>query len=154
MPSTTYYVREGDGFVPVTENCGDMVRSLTQGSYLLTVDPGNSTSIKKLDVEYSIFDATAEVLRDDLIKLLVFELDATPNPKPLTHEQLTAWENLKHSFGNQMCSLEHKSIQSVVDSFLSVIKSKCQSVYEHPVLKQEHNRFKTLLKIAETNKPS
>lgn len=139
---TTLYRKEGTGFVPAAES--EVSDSLPEGVHIIKVSPGQQSRVFNVDPEYALYAATSFALRDELVKVLMRHLDARPSETPITEQQQAAWENLKNSFGSQLCMLQYDSAVGVIDGFLKELEARAIEHLEHPAVVEQYEKMKTL----------
>jgi len=121
----TFYEKIGKRYYPVKEYDEELISSLAEGSYLITIKPG-SKNIRKASLETKEeFEILATLIKyeKELFHVLIEESKMRPNKEPLTKKQNQAWINLEKSFGGSVCTLQGKSWQEIIDKLhLSIIE--------------------------------
>ena len=108
MTKKIYYEKVGRRYVPVAEYDSDYLDSFPKGNHLVMCYPGGSSRRFNIDPAYAPMIAAGRVAGDAISKHImdVSALRPRQDRKPLTPEQLAAWQNLAALMGEERYALE------------------------------------------------
>jgi len=119
----TLYRKIGKRYYPVREEVGP--DSFPDGAHLVIVSPGGTRTIKySIDPPYSELLAAAEVMRDEMVGVLIKEGKTVGHGKDeLTKEQVKVWEEWNRVCGG--CgTVKYLSAVEVVDAGINALIKK------------------------------
>lgn len=131
--NTIFYEKIGNKYVPLKEYDERIWRSFSEGEFLVHSRPG-SLGVRKIKAESKEeFEVLATLIKyeDEVYKNLQTNIQVSP--KPITKEQVKAWENLEKKLKNK-ATLTYPSYQDMMDELKKSIINKLMSTKKHKLL--------------------
>lgn len=116
---TTLYEKRGRRYYPVAEE--RRWDAFTKGAHLVVCTPGFQTTRHNIDLDHAGLLAAAEPLREQITKLVMEKLSMRPSKRPVTQQQLEAWEAFRSAMGNDGYIVEYLSAAELADAVVELI---------------------------------
>jgi hypothetical protein len=142
-----YYEKIGRKYIPVKEYDSDFMDSYPQGAHLVVCKLGSTSKKYSIDPDYAAMIAAGTVAQDAICDAIIKASELKPTKQPLTTEQVTAWNNLKKSFGDDMCGLQGVSTYECVDAGIKAMMVAAEQLMKNPVVKNAFEQFLLVAKL-------
>jgi len=150
--SKTFYEKQGDEFVPVSEYNSDLMDSLTEGAHLIMCYPGGCTKVHNIDPDYAGLIAASYVAREAMCDAIFEANQFKPARVPLTKRQKDAWDKFNKEMGDDICMLQHSSIFDIADAGVKALQKQAHMLYCNPAVRIAYEQFILVCELAkETN---
>jgi hypothetical protein len=149
-----YYIKEGRKYVPVSEYDTDLLDSLPKGTHIIMSYPGGKSTRFNIDPNYAAMIAAGRVA-EDAISRVIMEKSAMRVPekeKPLTPEQLDAWEKLAKAFGKERYALEFCSYREAAEAGVQAMMEEAEKLLTNPAVKNAWNNFMLICELTKDKK--
>ncbi len=147
MTKKIYYEKKGRRYVPVSEYDSDFIDAFSKGTHLVMVYPGGSSRRYNIDPNYAALIAAGRVAEDAISSALMqateirLPREIRDKPKPMTPEQIQAWENLVKAFGDEAKRLEWASIRECAEAGVQAMQEEADKLMSNPSVRKAYERF-------------
>jgi len=121
--STTYYIKRGRRYIPVSEYDYGLTSALPEGSHLITVTPGFKTTVFNVDPANREVLAVIEKHKNELCRILLKASEMRPM-LPLNPKQRDAWAALQKALGSRVATLSVDSANDIINAFTNAIQKE------------------------------
>lgn len=121
---TTYYEKRGRRYVPVMEAVTHW--GLPEGSYLVQVTPGSTTTKYHVNPDYAAVEAALMTLEDAMVEAMLQESKLRPSSVPMSAEEIAAWEVFRTVLHGREIVMYSPSIHNVVQAGINVLRDKLE----------------------------
>ena len=149
-----YYEKVGRRYVPVAEYDNDLLDSFTKGTHLVMVYPGGSSRRYNIDPNYAAMIAAGRVAEDAISKTIM-EASALRVPerhRPLTPEQLQAWEALSKAMGDERYALEWCSYREAAEAGVNAMMKEAEQLLSNPIVRKSFEKFLMICELTKEHK--
>lgn len=150
MKKTVFYKKVGRKYEPVSEYDQDLLDAFTKGTHLVQVYPGGSSRRYNIDPNYAAMIAAGRVA-EDAISRVIMEKSALRVPekdKPLTPEQLEAWQKLAATFGKERYALEWCSYREAAEAGVEAMMAEAEKLMKHESVRKAYEHFQLMCQLA------
>lgn len=151
-PTTTFYKKVDDHFVPVSEYDPELTDSFPYGSTLIVVKQGSRSYKYNVDPAIAPTIAALTYAKDKMSAKLVEASEAKPKHTPITESQRQAVDHLKKEFGLDMFYISFPSANDIVDAGMAELTLEIEKLLSVPAVKKAYDNFMLLAKLAYENK--
>jgi hypothetical protein len=144
---TIFYKKEGRKYVPVYEYDQELMDALPKGDHLVSVYPGGSNRRYNIDPNYAAMIAAGRVAEDVICEELRKASDLRPRNKPITPEQLAAWQHLVEVFGPEAELLEWPSAREATERAVKAMQAEAEKLMQHPSVKKAYEHFQLVCNL-------
>ena len=148
---TVFYRKEGRKYIPVSEYDSEFTDSHRYGNYLVTSTPG-SLSRRPIDPAFVLMHAATVYGEDTLADALRKNSAARPERKPLTQEQIDAWNALNAAFAGDAQALEWPAAYDAVRAVGNELVKQAAELLENPAVKNAYDEFMLICKLTKETK--
>ena len=128
--SRVFYEKRGRRYYPVAESDPDAIGALTEGAYLLIVQPGQRRFLGQIDPDYASLAAAAEPALDAIAKAIVSEYSKLDCNRKLTTEQAAAWQAFKATLGGGSAYITRPSAFQIARAGFDAILATAKKVQQ------------------------
>ncbi len=149
-----FYEKVGRKYVPVSEYDNGLMDSFPKGTHLVMSYPGGQSRRFNIDPNYAALIAAGRVA-EDAISRVIMEKSAMRVPekeKPLTPEQLDAWEKLAKAFGKERYALEFCSYREAAEAGVNAMMEEAEKLLTNPAVKNAWNNFMLICELTKEQK--
>ncbi len=149
-----FYEKVGRKYVPVSEYDNGLMDSFPKGTHLVMSYPGGQSRRFNIDPNYAALIAASRVA-EDAISRVIMEKSAMRVPekeKPLTPEQLDAWEKLAKAFGKERYALEFCSYREAAEAGVNAMMEEAEKLLTNPAVKNAWNNFMLICELTKEQK--
>jgi hypothetical protein len=149
-----FYEKKGRRYVPVSEYDNELLDSFSKGTHLVMVYPGGSSRRYNIDPAYAPMIAAGRVAEDAISKVIMDKsaLRVPEKHKPLTPEQLAAWEHLASTFGQERFALEWCSYREAAEAGVEAMMAEAEKLLTNPVVRKAWDHFQLVCQLTKENK--
>lgn len=146
---TIFYKKEGRKYVPVSEYDQELMDAFPKGNHLVMCYPGGSSRRFNIDAAYAPMIAAGRVAEDAISKHImeVSALRPSSNRKPLTQEQIEAWQKLSALFGDERYALEYCSYREAAQAGVDAMQEEAEKLMSHESVKLAFEHFLTVCEL-------
>lgn len=150
MTKKIFYEKVGRRYVPVREYDIDWIDAFPHGAHVVMCHPGGQSRRYNIDPNYAALIAAARVAEDAISRHImdVSALRGPANRRPLTPEQVAAWEALQQSFGDELYPLEYCSYREAAEAGVSVMIDEANKLMKHESVRKAFDHFQLMCKLA------
>ena len=145
---TTFYIKKGRRYVPVSEYDSDLMDAYPYGTHLVVVKPGSTSRKYTIDPAFAPMIAAGEFARDRMCTALHEASQARPKSPIATEEQQKAWKQLQTAFGAQLFFLEYPSMNEVAEAGIKAMQEEAEKMLENPAVRKAYERFLMVYELA------
>lgn len=149
MAQTIFYVKKGRRYVPHSTYEPNFCDAFPKGTHLVQCYPGGSLRRYNIDPAFAPMIAAGRVAEDVISKKIMEASDMRPKSKPMTQEQIDAWNHLVKVFGPEARTLEWPSAREVAEAAVEAMSKEADKLLENPSVRKAYERF---LLVAELTK--
>jgi hypothetical protein len=146
-----FYEKIGKKYVPVNEYDSDLLHSLSNGSYLVTVRPSSVSTVRVIEPMLAPMIAAGLYARDKIEKALLESSNFSPVQQPITLEQKVAWDNLAKAFGDGSSSLQRKSVHDIAHAGVQAMQDQAQLILKNESARRAFEHFLLVSKLSMEN---
>ena len=146
---TIFYVKKGRRYIPHSTYSSEFCDSFPKGTHLVQSYPGGSSRRFNIDPAYAPMIAAGRVAEDAISKALMRASDLRPKSKPMTQEQIDAWNRLVEVFGPEARTLEWPSAREACEEAVKAMAQEAEALLANPVVRKAYEKF---LFVAELTK--
>lgn len=147
-----YYEKVGRRYVPVSIMDTEF-SSFPNGAHLVVSVPKNCTMYR-----YNIDPAVAPLIaagcyaRPAIEEALYKASEKWPTRKPITPEQLAAWQKLAEAFGDDLATLQRPSIHDIAEAGVDELQKQAENLLKNPSVRKAYEQFLLVSKLAMDSK--
>ena len=146
---TIFYVKKGRRYIPHSTYSSEFCDSFPKGTHLVQSYPGGSSRRFNIDPAYAPMIAAGRVAEDAISRALMKASDMRPKSKPMTQEQIDAWNRLVEVFGPEARTLEWPSAREACEEAVKAMAQEAEALLANPVVRKAYEKF---LFVAELTK--
>jgi hypothetical protein len=136
-----YYEKRGRRYVPVAENDYDLFDAMPKGAHLVMTYPGGQSKRYNINPNYAALIAASRVAEFAMCDALRRASDVQPPHRPLTPEQMAAWNHLIEVFGEDARSLSRASAHDIAEAGLKALQEEADRLMKHASVKCAYEQF-------------
>ena len=143
MTKKVFYEKVGRKYVPVREYDSNLMDAMHKGTHIVMSYPGGRSTRYNIDPAFGPMIAAGR-FAEDAISRHIMEKSAMrtrDNQKPLTPEQIAAWDAIKAAFGDEMYPLEYCSYREAAEEGVRAMMIEAERMLEHPAVRKAWNNF-------------
>ena len=144
---TTFYKKEGEEFVPVSEYDSDIRNAFPEGTHLIVSKSGVQLTQYSIDPNLAAMIAAGAYAKEAISRELMRASALTHGREKLTEQQATAWNALAEAFGADIYPLSYPSYQDAVQSGVDAMSREADKLMEHPSVIKSWNNFMMICKL-------
>ena len=145
-----YYEKVGHKYVPVSMADTDFT-AFPKGSHLVVCAPKNYTMHRyNVDPAFAPMIAAGLYVRPAIEDALHTASEKRPARKPITEEQLTAWQKLAEAFGDELCTLQGASVHDIAQAGVDALVQEANKLLKNPAVRQAYDQFLLVVKLTQT----
>jgi len=147
-----YYEKVGRRYVPVSIEDAT-VNSFRKGSHLVVSVPKNYTMYRyNVDPAFAPLIAAGCYARPAIEDALHKASEKRPTRKPITPEQLAAWQKLAEAFGDDLATLQCPSIHDIAQAGVDELQRQAEDLLKNPTVRRAYEHFLVVAKLAMESK--
>jgi hypothetical protein len=147
-----YYEKVGRRYKPVLEYDAVLLDALPAGSHLITVYPGGSSRRYCIDPAFAPLIAAGCYARPAIEDALHKASEKRPTRKPITPEQMLAWQKLAEAFGDDLATLQCPSIHDIAQAGVDELQRQAEVLLKNPTVRKAYEHFLVVAKLAMESK--
>ena len=138
-----FYEKVGRKYVPVSEWNADLLGSMPKGTHIVMCYPGGQSTRFNIDPAFGPLIAAGRFAEDAISQKIMDKsaMRTRNNQKPLTPEQIAAWDAIKAAFGDDMYPLEYCSYREAAEEGVRAMQIEAEKMLEHPAVRKAWNNF-------------
>lgn len=143
MTKKVFYEKVGRKYVPVREYDSNLMDAMHKGTHIVMSYPGGRSTRYNIDPAFGPMIAAGR-FAEDAISRHIMEKSAMrtrDNQKPLTPEQIAAWDAIKEAFGDEMYPLEYCSYQEAAEAGVAAMQQEAEKMLENPAVRKAWDNF-------------
>jgi hypothetical protein len=154
--TTTFYIKEGDEYIPTKEYDNVLWEAVPINSATLTVSKrGSSLRTYNVDIALAPIIAAGLFARDAFVNAIsdVGAIRMSPHlrQQPLTPSQKEAWDKLVEELGEDARMLEWPSVQEVAMAGIKELENEMEKMLSVPAVKNAYEQFLMVWKLTKEN---
>ena len=149
MTKKIFYEKVGRRYVPVSEYDSDLIDSFRQGTHLVMSYPGGQSRRFNIDPAYAPMIAAGRYA-EDAISRHIMEKSAMrtgSDRKPLTPEQIAAWEAFNRAMGDERFPLEYCSYREAAEAGVNAMMKEAEILMENESVRKAFDHFMLMCKL-------
>lgn len=153
MTKKIFYEKIGRRYKPVSEHDSDLHYALPMGTHIIMSHPGGQSTRYNIDPAYGPMIAAGRFAGDAISQTIMDKsaLRSKEDRKPLTPEQLAAWNALKEAFGDEMFPLEYCSYREAADAGVQAMMIEAEKMLENPSVRKAWNNFMLVWQLTKSS---
>lgn len=154
MTKKTFYEKVGRRYVPVSEWNADLLGSMTKGTHIIMCYPGGQSTRYNIDPAFGPMIAAGRFAEEAISKHIMDKsaMRTGSNRKPLTPEQIAAWDAIKEAFGDEMYPLEYCSYQEAAEAGVAAMQQEAEKMLENPAVRKAWDNFMLIWQLTKENR--
>lgn len=148
-----YYQKVGRKYEPVSEYDSDLLDAFHKGTHIVMSYPGGQSRRYNIDPAFGPMIAAGRYA-EDAISRVIMEKSALRVPerqKPLTPEQLAAWEHLASTFGEERYALEWCSYREAAEAGVEAMQAEATKMMQNPAVQKAWDYFMMVWQLTKEN---
>ena len=147
---TVFYRKVGRRYQPVSEYDSELIDAFTKGTHLVITYPGGQSRRYNIDPNYAAMIAAGRVAEDAISKAIMERsaLRVPEKQKPLTQEQLEAWQRLSELFGEERYALEWCSYREAAEAGVDAMMAEAEKLMKNESVRKAYDHFMLMCKLA------
>lgn len=145
----TFYEKVGRRYRPVAEYDAVLLDALPAGSHLVTVHPGGSSRRYRIDPAFAPLIAAGVYARSAIEHALHKASEGRPERKPITPEQLAAWQKLAEAFGDELATIRYPSLYDIAQAGVDELVSQADAIMQNPAVRAAYDQFMLVVKLTQ-----
>lgn len=147
-----FYEKRGRRYYPAHEYDSDLLDGLPKGNHLVMCYPGGQSTRYNINPNYAAMIAAGRVAEDAISDVIRKATDVRPSKKPITPEQLKAWQNLAKAFGDDTHSLEWPSAREACIKAVEAMMEEAKKLMDNPSVKKAFEHFLLVCELTKDEK--
>lgn len=150
MTKKIFYEKVGRKYVPVREYDSNFMDSMHKGTHIVMCYPGGRSTRFNIDPAFGPMIAAGRFAEDAISQKIMDKsaMRARDNQKPLTPEQIAAWDAIKAAFGDEMYPLEYCSYREAAEAGVRAMQIEAEKMLENPSVRRAWNNFMLVWQLA------
>lgn len=143
MTRKVFYERVGRKYVPVSEYNSDLTDALPKGTHIIMCYPGGQSSRYNIDPAFGPLIAAGRFAEDAISQKIMDKsaMRTGSDRKPLTPEQIAAWEAFNRAMGDERFPLEYCSYREAAEAGVKAMMIEAEKMLENPSVRRAWNNF-------------
>lgn len=143
MTKKIFYEKIGRRYVPVSEYDSEYLDSFRKGVHLVMSYPGGQSRRFNIDPAFGPMIAAGRFAEDAISKSIMdaSALQVAKDRKPLTPEQIAAWQALQKAFGYEMYPLQYNSYRDAAEAGVKAMIDEAEKMLENPAVRKAWDNF-------------
>lgn len=143
MTKKIFYEKVGRKYVPVSEYNSDLMNAMPKGTHIVMCYPSGQSTRYNIDPAFGPMIAAGRFAEDAISQKIMDKsaMRAREDRKPLTPEQIAAWEAIRAAFGNDMYPLEYCSYREAAEAGVRAMQIEAEKMLENPSVRRAWNNF-------------
>lgn len=148
-----FYEKIGRKYVPVSEYDSNLLDALPKGTHMIQCYPGGKSTRYNIDPSYAPMIAAGRVAEDAISSHIMKVSAARPRSdrKPLTPEQLNAWQHLSDVMGDERYALEYCSYREAAEEGVKAMIEEAEKLLSVPAVKKAYEHFLLVCQLTKEN---
>jgi hypothetical protein len=142
-----FYKKEGRKYIPVSEYDSELYSAFTEGTHLVSVKPGVTSYMYKIDPAFAPMIAAGSYATDTIARAIVRASDLRPQHVVVTEEQRKAWHLLSETFGEKIHALEWPSAREAAEAAVDALTEEANKMLEVPAVRKAYEHFMFVYKL-------
>ena len=138
---TIFYIKKGRRYVPHSTYSSEFCDAFPKGTHLVQSYPGGSMRRYNIDPAYAPMIAAGRVAEDAISRRIMEASDMRPKSKPMTQEQIDAWNHLIEVFGPEARTLEWPSAREVAEDAVKAMADEAEKLLANPAVRKAYEKF-------------
>jgi len=147
-----FYEKVGRRYIPVSEYDSDLVSSFPEGSHLVVVRPGATSTHYKINPDYVPLIAAGKVAKEGMLKALVLENTYKISRPAATAEEKAAWDNLLEVWGEEARCFKGVSMSDVAEAGVRALEKETAKLLSINAVKEAYEHFLFVARLCYENK--
>lgn len=150
MTKKIFYEKKGRRYVPVSEYDSEFIDSFRKGVHLVMSYPGGQSRRFDIDPAFAPMIAAGR-FAEEAISRHIMETSALRCPdsrKPLTPEQIAAWDAIREAFNDEMYPLEYCSYRDAAEAGVKAMMAEADKLMKHEGVRKAFDHFQLMCKLA------
>ena len=144
---TTFYKKEGEEFVPASEDDPALRNAFPEGAHLIISKPGVKLIRYNIDPNLAAMIAAGTYAKDAISHELMRASALDHGRLKLTEKQEAAWKALAEAFDTNFYPLSYPSYQDAVQAGVDAMAREADKLMEHPSVIKSWNNFMMICKL-------
>lgn len=157
MTKKIFYEKVGRRYKPIKEYNTEWIDAFPKGTHIVMSHPGGRSTRFNIDPAFGPMIAAGRFAEDAISRRImdVSAMRSKGDRKPLTPEQVAAWEALQAAFGDEMYPLEYCSYREAAEEGVKAMQIEAEKMLENPAVRRAWNNFMLVWQLTkEQNKDS
>ena len=153
MTKKVFYEKIGRKYVPVSEYDSDWLGSLPKGTHITMCYPGGQSTRYNIDPAFGPMIAAGR-FAEEAISTIIMDASAlrvSEDRKPLTPEQIAAWQALQAAFGDEMYPLQYSSYRDAAEAGVRAMMIEAEKMLANPAVRKAWNNFMLIWQLTKEN---
>lgn len=148
-----FYEKVGRRYVPVQEYDEYLMDSFPKGSHLVMCYPAGQSTVYNVDPNYAAMIAAGRVAADAMCVAIgkASEMQKDKYNKPLTKEQLAAWNNFVEVMGESGRYVHYNSIRDIAEAGIKALETEAAKLMQHESVRAAYEQFLTVVELCKDN---
>lgn len=154
MTKKVFYEKVGGRYKPVREYDSDLLSSMPKGTHLVVCRPGSVSTRYNIDPAFGPMIAAGRFAEDAISRTIMDQsaMRCKDSRKPITPEQLAAWNALQEAFGAEMYPLEYCSYSEAAEAGVKAMQVEAEKMLENPAVRKAWNNFMLIWQLTKESK--
>ena len=143
MTKKVFYEKVGRKYVPVSEYNSDLRDALPKGTHIIMCHPGGQSARYNIDPAFGPLIAAGRFAEDAISQKIMDKsaMRTSSDRKPLTPEQIAAWEAFNRAMGDERFPLEYCSYREAAEAGVRAMMIEAEKMLENPSVRRAWNNF-------------
>ena len=148
-----FYEKVGRKYVPVHEYDEYLMDSFPKGSHLVMCYPAGQSTVYNVDPNYAALIAASRVAADAMCVAIgqASQYQKDKYNKPLTKEQLAAWNNFVEVMGESGRYVHYNSIRDIAEAGIKALETEAAKLMQHESVRAAYEQFLTVVELCKDN---
>ena len=143
MTKKVFYEKVGRRYKPVKEYDSNLMDAMHKGTHIVMCYPGGRSTRYNIDPAFGPLIAAGRFAEDAISKHIMDKsaLRTREDRKPVTPEQIAAWEAIVAAFGEDLYPLEYCSYREAAEEGVRAMMIEAEKMLENPAVRKAWNNF-------------
>lgn len=143
-----FYEKTGRRYRPVSEYDDAVIGAMPFGAHMVVVQPNHEMRSYQIDPAHAPMVAAGMYAREAIVDAVCRASEMRPQRKPITPEQLAAWQALAKAFGDDLATLNHASAHDIAEAAVTATAAAAKDLLNNPTVKAAYEQFLLVAKLA------
>lgn len=143
MTKKVFYEKVGRKYVPVREYDSNFMDAMHKGTHIVMCYPGGRSTRFDIDPAFGPMIAAGRFAEDAISQKIMDKsaMRTSSDRKPLTPEQIAAWEAFNRAMGDERFPLEYCSYREAAEAGVKAMMIEAEKMLENPSVRRAWNNF-------------